>query len=139
MNNMAKDTEEFSRGTEANLGSLGNKKSPRFDIRLQTGGTDQAGADNTGTIRGLINFPAWVCLVLCSPGPDPQPGGSPWVNNRGVWSCPALLLSQDINATLCPPLAVCLVFVTGSYTADTLPCLTRQLKKIWPNLHLVLF
>lgn len=60
MNNVANSI-EFSTVRRANLRSLGNKRSPSFDIRLLTGGTGQTGTDNTGTIRV---FDKYICFAL---------------------------------------------------------------------------
>lgn len=64
---MANSTEELSTVTGGNLGSLGNRRGPRFDIGLLAGGTGQTGTDSTGTIR---EFDKYLWLVLCSHGPD---------------------------------------------------------------------
>lgn len=61
MNNVVNSIEEFSTVIRGNLGSLGKKRSPSFDISLLTGGTGQTGTDSTGTIRV---FDKYLCSAL---------------------------------------------------------------------------
>ena len=62
MNNVANSIEEFITVIRGNVASLGNKRSPSFDIRLSsTGGTGQTDTDSTGTIRV---FDKYLCSAL---------------------------------------------------------------------------
>lgn len=64
---MANSTEELSTVTGGNLGSLGNRRGPHFDISLLAGGTGQTGTDSPGTIR---EFDKYLWLVLCRHAPE---------------------------------------------------------------------